>query len=322
MTDRVFRVATGLIETVEQDDAGVPRYVSGYASKATLDVDQYLIPPDSWSLTHFNHILLWNHDRDRPIGRTFPDKVKADDIGLFVERGELDLTHPLAKQEAESMRRGFPRGFSVGFKAIDKPEITQDGITVFRRNALLEISIVTVPANVGARPTLTEADEETMVQRMVASVERAAFEAIVSKASQTMADVVEQRLAEINVEHAAAEAVEKRIGTVRELAEKAVEKRLAVEKQNWEMEQRITALEDMVTRPFPSEHACRLRDPGEFVRFRRDNSKDPNLIIGFRKDGSSDLQSMRYPTSRWSAEKARAHCREHDGSFEAASKEK
>lgn len=71
--------------------------------------------------------------------------------------------------------------------------------------------------------------------------------------------------------------------------------------------------------PYANEHACRIRDPSEFVRFRRDNTKDPNVIIGFRKDGSSDVSSYRYPKSRWTAARASAHCREHDGQFEAAS---
>ena len=85
--------------------------------------------------------------------------------------------------------------------------------------------------------------------------------------------------------------------------------------------------------PYPNEHACRVREPGEFVRFFRKHVKDENdvgdykatgkpydLIMGYRTDDSSDVQSHRYPTSDWTAEEARAHCKAHKGiSFEPAS---
>ena len=70
--------------------------------------------------------------------------------------------------------------------------------------------------------------------------------------------------------------------------------------------------------PFPNEHACRVRDPDQFARFRRDNDKDPNEIWGIREDESQALQSYRYPTSRWSESEAREHCTSHEGDFEPA----
>lgn len=70
--------------------------------------------------------------------------------------------------------------------------------------------------------------------------------------------------------------------------------------------------------PYPDESSCHLASTGSFDRIRRDNSKNPNVLIGFRKDGSSAVQSYRYPTSRWTVAAARAHCKRHGGSFEAA----
>lgn len=82
----------------------------------------------------------------------------------------------------------------------------------------------------------------------------------------------------------------------------------------------ILAVKAHNAKPFENEHACRLEEPGQFARFRRDNTKDPNVIIGFRSDGSSAAQAFRYPIDNWTEDRARAHCDEHDGSFEAASK--
>jgi HK97 family phage prohead protease len=82
----------------------------------------------------------------------------------------------------------------------------------------------------------------------------------------------------------------------------------------------ILAVKAHTAKPFENEHACRLEDPGQFTRFRRDNTKDPNVIIGFRSDGTSAAQAFRYPIGDWTEARARAHCDEHDGSFEPASK--
>jgi len=80
--------------------------------------------------------------------------------------------------------------------------------------------------------------------------------------------------------------------------------------------------------PFPNEHACRLRDPGAFQegRFRRTTRKSDgktySIIMG-RLKGSDTMteQSYRYPKDSWTAAEARAHCKRHDGRFEAASAE-
>lgn len=88
---------------------------------------------------------------------------------------------------------------------------------------------------------------------------------------------------------------------------------------------------EYVLRPYPNEHACRLEDPDQFVRFFRKKVKDNNdvgdyvhtgkeysLIIGYRKDKSSVVQAHRYPKASWEADQARKHCKAHKGSFTAA----
>ena len=79
----------------------------------------------------------------------------------------------------------------------------------------------------------------------------------------------------------------------------------------------------METRPLPSEHACRVNDPGKYDKFRRQNGaiesggKKIDVIYGI-KDGKSEIQAYRYPKSTWTAGAARSHCKSHDGMFEAA----
>lgn len=82
--------------------------------------------------------------------------------------------------------------------------------------------------------------------------------------------------------------------------------------------------------PYPHEHACRLRDPGEFAprsfrsMERMHGSKTYRVILGKLrgKSGRADPmveQTYRYPADAWTEDEAMAHCREHRGElFEPA----
>ena len=73
--------------------------------------------------------------------------------------------------------------------------------------------------------------------------------------------------------------------------------------------------------PYPNEHACRIKQPGEFEKdsFRRIKKDNLAIIIG-RLDGEekTTTQAFRYPTEDWTKAEAKAHCKEQGGTFEAA----
>ena len=80
------------------------------------------------------------------------------------------------------------------------------------------------------------------------------------------------------------------------------------------------------TKPYPNEHACRLRQPGDFQAesFRRTEreheGKRYSIIMGWLKgETSMTEQAYRYPSDTWTEAQARAHCDAHDGAtFEPA----
>jgi len=87
--------------------------------------------------------------------------------------------------------------------------------------------------------------------------------------------------------------------------------------------------EDIEQRPYPNEHACRLRDPGDFKdgSFRRTtrehNGKTYSVIMGKLKgEDTMTEQAYRYKKTTWTAAQARSHCNSHDGSFETAQSSK
>jgi len=82
-------------------------------------------------------------------------------------------------------------------------------------------------------------------------------------------------------------------------------------------------------KPYPNEHACRLRDPGDFQSdsFRRVSREHDDRAYGIimgRLMGETTMteQAYRYPTAGWSESQAKAHCQDHDGRFEAAEKKR
>ncbi len=84
---------------------------------------------------------------------------------------------------------------------------------------------------------------------------------------------------------------------------------------------------DVIFKPYPSEHSCRLKSPDKYNRFARKNcyrksgEKCIHYIFGI-KEGKSETQSMRYSKNVWTAGAASAHCKSAGGSFVAALKEK
>lgn len=75
--------------------------------------------------------------------------------------------------------------------------------------------------------------------------------------------------------------------------------------------------------PYENEHSCRIRDPGEFQEgsFRRIEEGGLSIVIGRPKGQTTTAtQAFRYPEKTWSESKARKHCEDHDGTFEAAKK--
>ena len=75
-------------------------------------------------------------------------------------------------------------------------------------------------------------------------------------------------------------------------------------------------------KPYPNEHACRLKDPDQYDTCRRGSresgGKTYHVIYCKKTGGSMEEQAYRYPKDTWSASEAKAHCKKHGGSFEAA----
>lgn len=91
----------------------------------------------------------------------------------------------------------------------------------------------------------------------------------------------------------------------------------------------ILGVKEMELKPYPNEHACRLRDPDDFKKgsFRRttrvSDGKKYSVIMGRLKEETTlTEQAYRYNKEIWEEVQAKTHCKDHDGAFEAAEKDK
>lgn len=132
--------------------------IEGYG--ATFgNVDSYgdTIAPGAFSATLAAHrkagtapLLLWGHQRDRPIGRW--QEVKEDARGLFMV-GQLNLKTQAGKEAFAHLEAGDLSGLSIGYTHDPAGAEMRNGVNVLKALDLHEVSVVTLPADEHARVT-------------------------------------------------------------------------------------------------------------------------------------------------------------------------
>ena len=95
--------------------------------------------------------LLWQHEEDKPIGAW--REMREDSRGLFV-RGALFLRDiPRAAEAHKLLKEKALSGLSIGYRAVKSRTEPATGVRVLTEVELMEVSLVTFPANAAARVT-------------------------------------------------------------------------------------------------------------------------------------------------------------------------
>lgn len=102
--------------------------------------------------------LLWQHNAREPIGRF--DVVREDERGLFV-KGRLAQSGRGA-EAYELLKMGALNGLSIGFVAKEAMRNSAAGTRTIKRADLMEVSLVTFPANELARVQTVKQRNATM----------------------------------------------------------------------------------------------------------------------------------------------------------------
>ena len=142
---------------IDRKDVAETGIFEGYGAVfGNIDDDRDRIDPGAFNATLAEHkeagtkpALLWQHDTRQPIG-VFTD-IKEDRRGLFV-RGQL-AGQGKGAEARELLAMGALDGLSVGFRTIKAAMDEQTGARVIQEVELMEVSIVTFPANGRARVT-------------------------------------------------------------------------------------------------------------------------------------------------------------------------
>lgn len=127
----------------------------GYASTHHTDQHNDVLKPGAfrrtlavWRKKQKWPFLLWQHQMTSPIG-TFVDVVEKED-GLYV-KGRLLLKVQRAYEAYVLLKNGVINGLSIGFRPVTSRFNKMLNVREFFQVELMEISIVTVPANPYAR---------------------------------------------------------------------------------------------------------------------------------------------------------------------------
>jgi HK97 family phage prohead protease len=149
---KIFKLES-VIKAIEEGDGELR--IAGYASTDSLDRQSDRILPTAWTrggLRNYeiNPILLFNHDYNRPIGKVV--EMSTDKRGLRI-KGVISKS---AGEIYDLVKEGVLSTFSVGFLVKDADyDKSADGLIV-KDAELLEVSVVSVPANQDATFSLAK----------------------------------------------------------------------------------------------------------------------------------------------------------------------
>jgi len=131
-------------------------FFSGYGSVfGNVDSAREVVMPgafskslDEWQAKGRNPPVLWNHNRNEPIG--VYTHLEEDDRGLYVE-GKLLVNEVQRAREIHAlMKAGAIDGMSIGY-AVKRASNAGNGVKNLNELRLFEVSVVTFPANEESR---------------------------------------------------------------------------------------------------------------------------------------------------------------------------
>jgi hypothetical protein len=88
--------------------------------------------------------MLWQHDRREPIG--YYETIQENASGLYV-KGKLLLGIARAREAYELLKANVIDSFSIGFRTLEDSWDRENEIRTIEKVDLMEISLVTFPAN-------------------------------------------------------------------------------------------------------------------------------------------------------------------------------
>ena len=139
---------------VKDKEEGKPDllFIEGFANRAMIGKNKVIdrgmenIPGEEWSIKEWmkNPVILFNHDRDVPIGKGVDAKIT--DQGLWIKAQISNSSATDITKARDLIKEGIISTFSVGID-VDSEELAEDKSITLKGVNLLETSAVTIPMN-------------------------------------------------------------------------------------------------------------------------------------------------------------------------------
>lgn len=293
------------------------RTFTAIASTEAVDRDGDILRVSGWKLSNYkkNPVGLWSHNPfSPPIFKTIAISVEDNKL-KFIPKFVPKEISPFADEVFQLYKNGFLKAFSVRFlpykwETIQPKQDVKPGTRSmygrdYKSQELLEISGCTVPSN--PECISEKSYQDILVKNLM--VEK--YDEL-SNEDKLKLYIGEERE---GCKHCGKHKCERAEYGCENDLDKTDDLGEIVDVDNEEM------------KPFPNEHSCRIKAPGQYKTCRRTtrttNGKKYSIITCQRKDDATkwEEQSYRYDIKSWTEAEARKHCTEHDGiKFEPAEK--
>lgn len=141
-----FKTRIFTTEIVEKDINTEERSIVHYVSTKSVDRTDEVIDP--YKIVDINYrknpVVLFNHNYDKPIGKSLWSKVDANGYG-YISKTQFGKTS-LAEEIFSLYKDGILNAWSIGFMPLEEAMFVND-VYVYGSIELLEYSGVAVPAN-------------------------------------------------------------------------------------------------------------------------------------------------------------------------------
>lgn len=133
---------------IKREPSTEQRIITGIASTPATDRMGDIVEP--LGLEFRNPLpLLWQHRHDQPVGWAVVDQPTEDGITFSArlhKEAQPGKLQDRTDEAWQSIDAGLVRGISIGFRSLEKQYMDKGGIR-FVKSELVELSLVTVPAN-------------------------------------------------------------------------------------------------------------------------------------------------------------------------------
>ncbi len=146
--------AYSILQVKSVDDA--QRIIRGIATTPETDRQGDVVVPTGVKFKN-PMPLLWQHDSTKPVGTVKFDK--PTDKGITFEARIADIQEPGTLKDRldeawQSVKSGLVSAVSIGFRVLDGDyEVMKTGGLRFLSTEVMELSLVTIPANASANIT-------------------------------------------------------------------------------------------------------------------------------------------------------------------------